>query len=90
MLQVFVPFPSPVPELLPIFGDVWIVQVRKFPSMSWIVIFRIVVVIGTPTDSLFGIGFESVGGLFTGSVCVVNVKDFLVQLIPSVALTYHV
>ena len=67
-MHVLVPLFVLVPELLPMFGDVVIVQLIGFPSGSWIVMLKVDVVIGIPVDPLVGFGFVIVGGLLTGVV----------------------
>jgi hypothetical protein len=90
MAQDFIPLLAPMPELLPTSGEVVITQSKGLASGSSMVTLSEEVMIGTPVDSFAGLGFESIGGLLTGAVCVVNVYVFRVQLIPSVTLTNQV
>ena len=53
-------------------------------------ILREEVLIDTPTDPFAGLGFDNIGGAFTGAACVVKMYDLFVQRVPSVAFTYQV
>ena len=63
MVHVLVPLLVVVPVLLPIFGDVLIVQLKGSPSGSCIVMLSKAVVIGIPVDPFVGLGVVTVGGL---------------------------
>jgi len=78
MGHLLVPLISPLLELLPIFGDVVIVQLKCSPSGSCIVTLREEIVIGIPVDPLIGTGFIRTGGLLSGTVTVIRIYHFLV------------
>ena len=72
MAQLLVPLDALFPELLPMFGEVLIVQLKGFPSGSCIVTLSEEVVIGIAMDPFAGLGLVIVGGLLTGAACVVK------------------
>jgi len=67
-----VPLVAKVLELVPMFGEVVIVQLKVFPSGSWMVMLRVVSVMGIVVDPLVGVGLRRMGGVLGGAVVVVK------------------
>jgi hypothetical protein len=81
MVQVLVPLCSLVPELVPMFGVVVMVQLMNAPSGSSMVTLSIVSVGNTLFELFVGCSYVSIGDWFSGSAREGIIKNVVVNVV---------